>query len=496
MEAERCLRHVSVLGYHLYCMLWTCLHLPDFSMQIALREGHVSEPLIVITDDHLPCVLSCNESAVRHGIRKGISVSAAFALSPNLIKYVRDLEAEKRALHNLAMWVGQFTPQVSLKEPDSLLLDIEGCLKLFGGLRALSILMQAQIADLGFKIILTHAPTPTAAWLLARAGITTTISDRHELKRAIAPLSVTLLNQPTQVTERLVNMGVRTIGECLKLPRDGLGKRFGQNLLDELDRALERLPDPLKIFIAPSSYRGRFVLPVPVSETEPLLFALKRLVIELSEFLLHRRAGVTRLKLDLQHEDDSHTPFLIGLSTPRRDSTHILQLLRERLHAATLRGKVQALDLNATEMFALASRNFPLLRDNDCLTENRGMLIEHLRSRLGVENIYGVSAVSDHRPEYAYRRCQPGNISAGSLSPKRPVWLLNDPHLLCHEDREPFFYGPLTLTHGPERIESGWWDGYDIRRDYYVARNEVGEMLWIFRSCRGSRKWYVHGLFG
>jgi protein ImuB len=57
------------------------------------------------------------------------------------------------------------------------------------------------------------------------------------------------------------------------------------------------------------------------------------------------------------------------------------------------------------------------------------------------------------------------------------------------------FHGELQLLRGPERIETGWWDGGDVRRDYYVARDQRGVQLWIYHDLREAR-WYLHGLFG
>ena len=47
-----------------------------------------------------------------------------------------------------------------------------------------------------------------------------------------------------------------------------------------------------------------------------------------------------------------------------------------------------------------------------------------------------------------------------------------------------------------ERIESGWWDGNDVARDYFVARNARGLRLWIYRELRGEQRWFLHGIFG
>ena len=59
----------------------------------------------------------------------------------------------------------------------------------------------------------------------------------------------------------------------------------------------------------------------------------------------------------------------------------------------------------------------------------------------------------------------------------------------------PWQEGRLRIEAGPERIESGWWDGADISRDYYLARNAYQQWLWIYRERQGTRRWYLHGLF-
>ena len=67
--------------------------------------------------------------------------------------------------------------------------------------------------------------------------------------------------------------------------------------------------------------------------------------------------------------------------------------------------------------------------------------------------------------------------------------------MLSARSGTPFLQGPLTAESGPERIETGWWDGHDVQRDYYVARNPRGVRVWIFRD-RHAGGWYLHGLFG
>jgi protein ImuB len=57
-------------------------------------------------------------------------------------------------------------------------------------------------------------------------------------------------------------------------------------------------------------------------------------------------------------------------------------------------------------------------------------------------------------------------------------------------------HGPLRLVGEPERIESGWWDGADVARDYYTAVDVHGVRLWVFRERHAPHGWFLQGVFG
>ena len=69
----------------------------------------------------------------------------------------------------------------------------------------------------------------------------------------------------------------------------------------------------------------------------------------------------------------------------------------------------------------------------------------------------------------------------------RPLWLLT---------RAIPLRGPAPrILAGPERIESGWWDGGDARRDYYVVQTREGQRAWAFLAAGASDGWMLHGWF-
>jgi protein ImuB len=59
----------------------------------------------------------------------------------------------------------------------------------------------------------------------------------------------------------------------------------------------------------------------------------------------------------------------------------------------------------------------------------------------------------------------------------------------------PHHGGPLKLVAGPERIESGWWDGDELARDYFVAQTPEHGLVWIYRARGAAGGWFLHGLF-
>jgi protein ImuB len=384
---------------------------------------------------------------------------------------------------------------VAIEPPGCVLLEVSGALRYFAGAQRLVERIGAGLVEIGFPGALAVAPTAGAASLLARAGCTIAI-EAADIAPALSPLSIELLEHARASLDTLRAIGVETIGELLALPRDGAARRFGQALLDEVDRALGRLPDARPPFVAPERYEGQLELPAPVEEAEALLFGARRLVGELCGFLQGRSAGVTRLRCDLVHEDEPPTSIVVGLRATRA-TEHIMTVLRERLARETLPDRVEAIRLVSEELAPLDGKNgdfFAASGNAEAGTE----LIERLRARLGEDSVRTLALHADHRPERAWRWERSASVAESpgpqgsdgrAELPVRPLWLLPEPRALRGVPAE----AALELESGPERIESGWWDGCDIGRDYFVGRNPRGETLWLYRDREG--RWFVHGVF-
>ena len=475
-------------------------------------HGRPNESVAVIDlDRDSKVVCDCNPVASAAGIAPGMALNSALALSPQLHTLARDSRRERWLLQTLAEWsLLHFTPRVSLEPPDAILLEIHGSLRLFGGVRRLCDQLCTQLRAAGLEVSLSLMPSPLAALWMARAGQSAMIRNRVELASRLATLPLSVTRWPERSLETLATMGVRTVGDCLRLPRDGFARRFEPRLLDMLDRAVGRRPDPRDGFIPRERFAAGRDLEPEIAETERLDAAFTPLLDELCGFLRKRRCGVQALELRLVHRETSPTRLHLRFVEPVADTARIAVLLRERLAQLVLPAPVRALHLRSgpleesreasAELFAMDRRQ-----------SGAGVpqLVERLRARLGAEAVYGLCLVPEHRPEAAWRVAEPALPTAKTRNrdrhpkPKcapasaegKPLWLLAEPQLLDGGD-QPCFEGMLELESGPERIESGWWDGRDVRRDYYVARNPAGVRLWVFRDREPSGRWFLHGVFG
>jgi protein ImuB len=473
-------------------MLWLALSIPALPLAVFERGSPEPAAAAVADKQHL---LIVNDAALAAGVRHGMKLTAARTLSPELRIRPCEPAREDRALRQLAAWALQFTPLVSLQPPNGLLLEIGGSLRLFGGLERLRARLCQGLAALGYDAVVAVAPTPTAAWLLACAGDQQPVDDAEDLPERLRALPLTVLTLDARRQQALAGLGLRTIGDCLALPRAGLARRFGAELLAQLDRALGTAADPRRPYLPPPRFDSRIELPADAEGWQPLLFPLRRMLDELGGFLRGLDSGIQRLELVLEHAGRGDTKINIGLVEPDRDPDRLLKLCQERLQYTELPAPVRGLTLRTDKLQPYIPDAPVLLADHGRPQHLWTHLIERLYARLGDSALQSLATCSEHRPERAWAYVPPGQSRDSEAHPERPLWLLPTPLPLRLRDRQPIWHGPLVLRRGPERIETGWWDGDDVRRDYYVAENPQGARVWVFREHRNG-DWFLHGIFG
>jgi protein ImuB len=392
---------------------------------------------------------------------------------------------EAAGLERLAGWCYQYSSQVCIVlQRNSLLLEVAASQRLFGNAETLAGRITTELAQLDYRVAIGIAPTPEAAQLAARHGLF--IRTTGELRKSIGALGIDSLNLPPASIQALQKTGFRTVAEVFRLPRKALARRLGPAVSDYLDRLLGHRPDPCKTFRPPDSFSAGLDLP-DTEHTQGLIFPLKRLIQELCGVLRARDRGIQVLQLRLQLDEGTET-IRLNLRQATRSESHLMLLLRERLERLQLPCPVRHIRLQALHFLPYTVVQTDLLKETGKpSTGADSYVIERLQARLGKESVKGITGLQDHRPEHSWSLRELDEPAAYTTRPGRPAWLLPEPQR-CRIDN-------YRILAGPERIESGWWDGRDCRRDYFVVRDSNGSTLWAFHEYKPRPGWYLHGLF-
>lgn len=397
----------------------------------------------------------------------------------------------------LAEIAGGFTSRVSIESPDAVLLEVRGSFRLFGGAQSLCRQLLERCRGSGFALHWSLAPTPLAALVLARAGQGKIVLARDRLVGLLAPLPLAVLRWPDTALERLDAVGVRTLGAALRLPRAGFARRFGPDLLLTLDQLTGAAPELRRPFVTRERFRARVEPNFELRTVALVLQHLESSLHDLERFLRARQAGIDLLSLRLQHRDLPATRLDLRLATADLRAEHFAELLSLKLSHLLLPAPVVRCDMRSGVLQPFVTRSESVWRPGEHGgggTRESSALIERLRARLGNDAVYGLCLVPEHRPERAFGIAEPDDALTSSRieqgCSKRPLWLLREPEVLIDAPHR------LHGLEGPERIETGWWDGRDVARDYYIARDASGVELWVYRERHPPHAWYLHGVFG
>ena len=476
--------------------LWACIGFEQLALETLAQHGRT--PLVIVEAVlGKPRVYLANAAARGRGVATGMALDAALSLCPGLIARARDRALEASVLETLASWAFGYSGCVAAHPPNALCLEIGGSLKLFGGVQPLMDRVRRDLAQQGYTTRIAIAPTVRGALWLAASSAEVVITERAQLRQRLGALPASMLSTDAGMLEAFRTLGVRKVGDVMRLPRGGFARRFGDAPLLALDRALGRLPDPQAFWYPPERFRQKVVLPVPVADTDALVFAARRLLRALAGFLQGLAVGARALAVSLVHEEGEATVCTLELMRPNRDADRLLSLLRERFERVRLRAPVDALVLAVERIEPLYERDGRLF-DDDARDDGGAGMVERLVARLGSRAVKGVAPVADYRPERAWKTVTPGTpVDDVASALPRPNWLLPEPLALTVVDGIPCHEGiALELLSGPERIEAGWWDDEPMARDYFIARDAGWRRCWVYREPRGERRWYLHGVFG
>ena len=462
---------------------------------------------------------------------------------------VMDAAAAQRAVGSIALG---FTPRVALLD-EAVLMDVTGSLRLFGGLARLMALLSQQLTGF-FELNRLEAQVKRAQGatsLIALGRLRAIYPATGKSFGRVANLPMHTLSAARPHLGVLARTGCRSWDDLLRLPRDGVARRFGAPLLEALDRARGSLPDNYDWLTLPEQFDEKIELDALVINAPALMAGAEKLLVSLQAWLLGRQSGLSALKLiwhlDKRRDVPPTGELEIRTANPAQDLRHVARLVSEHLAQQQLPAPVHSLSLQSLvteKRVDSADATVSLLMEARQQGGSAVELIERLSARLGEANVLAWQPLADHRPEQMQRwtparSVMPSAIKAiaaharitwaGGLKHTQkclkpaaidqdackvealyPTWLLPEPIHLATFGNSPVYQGKLQRLAGPQRLEATGWlmkssEGHKppAIRDYFIYRSQQGALLWVYSERLAAaptasvqpRAWYLHGFF-
>ena len=225
-----------------------------FPMWSLTRPDALSDESVLVVDDR---VSGATEDVLMAGVTLGMPRRDAEALAPFATVLIRDQSDEARRFEPVVEMVEDLVPRVEVVSPGLLFVPVAGALNFYGGEVPLAEKMAEGICRLlgeqsGGEALVGIADGPFAArW----AAATATPGEPHVVEDTIGFLSRLdlLALREAMGGEEMIDtfrwLGISTLGDLARLPRETLASRFGNHgvLAHRLATGEDRLVDPRDI---------------------------------------------------------------------------------------------------------------------------------------------------------------------------------------------------------------------------------------------------------
>jgi protein ImuB len=398
-----------------------------------------------------------------------------------------------------------FTPRVAWLD-EALVLEVSATQRLWGGRRKLL----RRLFDVGEAL----TPSPWAAGSTAQVALALLrLKQRGEDKpSSIDGLPVDTLTAAQPHAGILERMGCRTWGQLRALPRAGVARRFGAELVASLDRAYGEAPESHAWIALPESFDVKLELMALATTAPELMWTAQRILSQLQLWLRARNRGVLAIELewtlDLRRLDGKPLPptetLAVRTARPTQDMAHVRKLVNEHLSRTTIAAPANHLRIRTIETVPWGGLPASLLPEDNKPGEKLHEFVERLSVRLGEGNVLVCVDHEDHRPERMEKwepaRSHVAHDSACTADEALyPTWLLPQPIELETKSDVPHYGGPLRRLTRLYRVETAWWEeGGPACRDYFVARSGEAGLVWIYRERpggEGTPRWFLQGLY-
>ncbi|MFH4803420.1 DNA polymerase Y family protein [Vibrio diabolicus] len=464
--------------------LWIYLHFPRLQLD-ALFGDNQDQPVVIVESQRCQ-IVQYNEIAEQQGIKPGMGLGSAASLCRDLQVHPYHPHTELSKLQEIAQWLYLITSDIVLMPNQGILLRTTPMLTLYEGLDNYWNKVSNHLTKLQLSFQFGCGFSPLSAKLMALAGANVLSDDKSLIEQMLFPLPLPLTDLSSSMVEKLHRVGVTSLKGLLELPLQDIARRFDIDLVNYVGRLTGQFKHPVDFYHPTESFQVYLELLFEIENVQWIEKPLAKLLRQLETFLKLRDKVAFELCLTLHQREKQEQHLQLTSAQGDYLCQRWQQLASLSLESLSLNGPVTGLTLKVIR------QGEPLSASRDLFAGQKGNmnaleLLSLLQAKLGKSAVLKPNIACDPRPEKAsqYRPADaPDEKEHAIPSILRPAMQLPTPIALQEQ---------VSLVHGPERIVSGWWDGDEIMRDYYIAHTKQGRWLWIFRDQH--KHWFLHGYF-
>jgi protein ImuB len=479
----------------------------------ALRQPHLKNlPFVLRSPSHgRMMIVAANKAAHQKGIFKGTALADARAIVQNLEVLDDKPDLPEKLLKRLGEWCIRFTPVVAIDLPDGLFFDASGCSHLWGGDDAYVNEIKKRLNERGYDVRVAMADTPGVAWAVARYGSNQMVIDPGQHIQALLPLPPEALRLESDTVDRLHKLGLHQVRQFIQMPRPSLRRRFGQQFITQLDRALGQEMEMIEPIVPVEPYQERLPCMEPIVTATGIEIALKQMLESLCFRLQQDQKGLRSASFKAYRVDGKVEKIQITTTRPSHAVIHLLKLFEIKITTIEPAMGIELFLLEASKVDEFLPGQQSMWKGVRGLEDVRlSELIDRLAMKLGEQSIHRYVAAEHYWPERSFKSAtlQEKPLTAWGSARLRPLHLLSKPEKIevtaPIPDYPPMLFRYKGKIHqivnadGPERIEQEWWLQQGQHRDYYRVEDQEGHRYWIFRLGHYDDKtfqWFLHGFF-
>ena len=463
------------------------------------QDASPDEPTLVVDDR----VTGATPDVIATGVSLGMLRREAEAMAPFATVLIRDPGEETRRFESVVLAVEELVPRVEMMAPGLLYVPMAGAIRFYGGEEPLATRISEEMGRMtghlrGGEALIGVADGPFAArWAAATAdvGRPKVIDDTPGF---LATLDLSTLREAMggeEMIETFRWLGVGTLGDLARLPRDVLATRFGHHglLAHRLASGDDRQVDPRDI---PADLSVVMEFEDPLESLDAVAFVARVLAERLTRGL--RSAGVAPHTVTITVGSAAGTgrervwrsadPF-----TERAITDRVWWQLRAWIEASGVPGGISSLAIRPDDLSG-EGRQLGLLSDESSFVETERALTR-AQALVGPEAVLNGRAQGGRMPgeRVSWSRWGeevlpsrhdpaapwPGSTPAPSpalvpptLQPIQVDWDEGMPSRVRLGSR----WEPVLTWSGPWRLAGRWWEG-EGDADRYQIVTSVGAFL-------------------